>query len=545
MTTSTAQIAELTGRLSVPEKLSQQLSFSDSSQEAFERYVRRLPLTNPAEVLARLYKALPELAALDAAPHRKVALLDAVAPALLEVIRKTITRLPFTENNRKTYSLCLALFRHMASGYKSIVIQAPANEALQPHTLTRGLYSALLFHSQMLLLCWSAYLPIPTGLWRETHALYQIARRLNLLSQPVRSAASNSQGGDTIENIYLATATLGALDPYGKTSEDLRQLFNFLNRNAEQIQLSGLSRNALFTIDPDADNPPQYTRKLSATPPRALGLDPGNLVALISTDISQVLPPRLQQLIRHHCTSEVMRGNQRDSDSTTVVAVIGLSHIHRLLTRTHSLTNYVDELSTKAPHLHPQSFGGPVLGEEWNADEKRGRFMREIRNNPDNPIEYSGASGSDGVTSGRIQAIKAVRFDRSNQGAGLHFSQGAERLGPGELLAVRAANSEQWRLAISRWARTDRDASRRIGIEYIQGTVTPCAVCLAKSDRNDSPYFPAFMLKDEDKSTLLVPSIPFVRHSRVRVLQPGKQFITQLLTQTESTYHLSCFTFHQ
>src|SRR5690606_30469309 len=55
------------------------------------------------------------------------------------------------------------------------------------------------------------------------------------------------------------------------------------------------------------------------------------------------LPPRLVALVRRHWSDEVVRGEEHRQDGSPVTAVFGLNRIHRLLTQTLNIDEYVNK----------------------------------------------------------------------------------------------------------------------------------------------------------------------------------------------------------
>src|SRR5690606_33909684 len=153
-----------------------ELSFCATSLSGVAVFLDELPRTNVAEVLNRLYRAMPEIAALDCEPRVKIDMLNLLRPEILQYTDHLTVRISISEKTTNDVSLAIDIQRNLARGYKTIIVGLQSADAVYRLLLADAIEDAISVLAKMLVTCWQCFLAPPANLWREIHALYLLAR---------------------------------------------------------------------------------------------------------------------------------------------------------------------------------------------------------------------------------------------------------------------------------------------------------------------------------------------------------------------------------
>src|SRR5690606_370820 len=143
----------LIARLSLAPQALPALSFCSTSYEGVQGFIADLPRTNTAEVLNRLYKALPEIAGVTLDIETKIALLELMRPISFEYTDNLTATSDINEQNIRQVSPSLALRKKLAMGHKAVAVAAAGTAAQQPQLLASSLHAAITVLSKMLTPC--------------------------------------------------------------------------------------------------------------------------------------------------------------------------------------------------------------------------------------------------------------------------------------------------------------------------------------------------------------------------------------------------------
>lgn len=539
-------------RLSLPTDPVSTLSFCATSLAGVAVFLDELPRTNNAEVLNRLYRAMPEIAALDCEPRVKIDMLNLLRPVILQYTDQLTARIAISEKTTKQVSLALALLKNLARGYKTIIVDLQSAGLEQQSLLAGAIEHAIAVLAKMLTTCWHCFLTPPANLWREIHALYLFAHERDCATPfPLSNQALGPRAA------YLRILLMAAADPARFTAADLKRLQAFLDTHAHFATLEEPAENALFVVDTNSDQGPLLSAKRpdngqSSPPAGLLGLGSGDLVAYIDrhahADLS--LPRRLIPQLRRYWSTEIMREEDHIDDHSKVSVVFGLARLHRLLTATRNINEYATrcqvlqtsatqrgskpaltplEIPTRTWHDAPENDISPSL-----------TWLQPSRANPDDPIQYTPLGAEPGED--RIQATAATRINTSKRGACLELAAPPADLAPGELVGINTADDKQWRIGLVRWARTTARLTRLVGIQFLSADITPCAVAMVRSKSAPATHFPGLILNQSGQPRdLLVPSMPFTDHCQVDILTLHRHVTAALSSAQETTFHLSLF----
>lgn len=152
----------------------------------------------------------------------------------------------------------------LATAFKVVVAQGEQEESRnRPGILATAVLSALEIHVLLMRLLVERYREVPPRLWKESHALFSIAREHGLALRAQRASS-----GDTvcIQQIYTQLCLIGIVDAYRQAPGLLPWIVAYLHKYAAALSLTPYrerpvpvgadSLPAIFLIDPDAERGP-------------------------------------------------------------------------------------------------------------------------------------------------------------------------------------------------------------------------------------------------------------------------------------------------
>ena len=82
---------------------------------------------------------------------------------------------------------------------------------------------------------------------------------------------------------------------------------------------------------------------------------------------------------------------------------------------------------------------------------------------------------------------------------------------------------------------------RRLGIELLTASATPCAVSLGTNDQEGEQYFPGLIFESGTTSRIVLPTLPFKPYSSIRLINDQLRKTVKLKECIDATFHLSVF----
>ena len=555
---SSNEIARNIALLSLPRTSFDGLSYCSASSEDFGAFLKDLPHTNPAELCSKLYALLPELAGLNVPPGRKMALLDLARPEAFACVQRLTRNLTINQTTAKMLSLSIAMLRHLAEGYKSVLVKTLESPAAPPHLAVSAGYSALAVLSQILMECWESYVPPPANTWLEIHAIYNIARFKGLDTLPYQESRVTSGARATIKSAYVVPLMIASADPGRYTPQDLRRIETFLLGNGDLVDFAQNHLEGIFVVDTQSDKGPQYSFKVDGTTNRHFRLRTFRLVKHIEERLASGtlsgLNDRLARELCKYWSREIKREDEHLTDSTRVHIVFGLSHIHRHLTQTKNLETYLKNLSLSKPKAHLSL----TLMEDKPADHRDVFLGRQGKPSPLAPATPGQPLEDEKST---LRIYEGIRSNISAGGARVEFDAPGENLTAGELVYIQPLEGSQPQLGLVRWTRVTSALKRMVGVQFIADRPEPCAVSQlapgtpqasvggAEFPFHDSEhpsaggeqYYPGMLLSLDADAHLVVTALPFRPYSSVMVHSAAGKKVTRLLSCRDATFHVSIF----
>ncbi|MFA5630504.1 MAG: hypothetical protein WC997_03240 [Porticoccaceae bacterium] len=535
-----SEVSRYIQQLSLPGDSRESLSFCPATPEGLKAYLEQLAHGNPTVLCNQLYQLLPEIAALQVPPGRKLALLDLACPEAIQCVEHLTKDLAITPATTKLLSLSIAMLRYLAQGYKSVLVNTLQLPAAAPNLMINSCYAAINVLSQILMECWECYIQPPRHTWQEIHALFAIARLSQLETVSITSQKAAVGIGSTIKASYMRPLLLACADPFRYTPQDLRQIAAFLASAGNLVDFAGNHGEGIFVVDPDSDRGPQYSFKAGGTTQRHFRLKTERLVKHLEqkavTGTFGGLPRRLAKELSKYWSREIKRREDPVNDNSALTIVVGLSHIHRQLTGCATIESYIAQLHAEGRHA------GFTLQDRNDSDLHRDTFLKQdhFANSTafrDKPIEYL-------VEDNRrpLRKYVATRINYSTNGARIALKPQGETLYVGELIGMQLHGSTDWLIGLVRWTRVSQDLTRSAGIEIISTRPVPCVVSqFTAGSQEQRQYYPGILTERGARPCVIAPALPFQEYAQVQIETRKSKRNLQLLETLEETYHVAAF----
>ncbi len=557
MEQATSSLKEITNKLKLPAKSFDSLSFCSLEQEQIQAHINNLPYTNPPELCRQLYESLPQVAGLSIGPARKLAILDAFLPAVMNCVDKLTFNTAINEKTARSISLAQALLKHLAEGYKSTAVEASRSEEVIPKLLASSIFSAMSVLNRSIFNCWQCYLATPENFWPEVHNLYKLARKFNLETQAVTLPGSSQQVA--LRSAYLKPLLMSSINPGRYTPADLRTIFQELDQLTNLVDLRKGHEMGVFVVDTASSNGPVYSSRVQSTTANHLTLRTNRLVAALKMDAdhdpgtARRLPERLAINLCQYWDEEQVRKDEHVDDDTEVLAIIGLAPIQRLMSRTSDLDEFLLKLDQaqhgkdyslfsdrKPTYLQDKAQAEDAWHDSFDSTDRKFSFA-DRKKPEDEAIDFEKVEIKRKTERKKIRGYYATRVNTSSRGACIEFREPPANLTPGELIYLKEKASDQWRLGFIRWLQVTPRLYRLAGVEFLSGNIKPCAACIVKLDRPSSPYLPGLILINGNQTEAILPSMPFKVRQRVKFLTMESDKICPLRKVLDTTFHVTRF----
>lgn len=484
------------------------LNTCQADPDAINTWVAALPMANLHASTTQVLELVDELCRLRTDYLTRLELLESVRSTVYYMCAR-IERQTVPGGTRWTPQLEQAqlLQQKLATGYKNVVLAALpiCNEDKSAReAVINGLHRAISDLSRILLRSHRHYLTPDTGIWLHLNQLFHIARFCGLAEQKVRDSENHNQAPTTIMEAWMRPVLLALAKPNQLRPMELNQLFNALEIWSNQAELRPAESKDLFTVDLQQDRPPGSTGQVRSSPV-LLGLNTEvlayELEAFLREIPSSVVVPEfigakvLQHVASAWSTAQV-RQHQRLPLAESVEIGIGLRvaaacFAHEIETaRTKSSA---EQTAGKAKADAPAPVNGP-------------------------PVHTTAAR------------------DTSPLGFNVKWPEGLPASAQiGELLSVKEASSNQWRIGVLRWICGSKGGVATTGVELLSPTAVPVSARVVKTKGGSTVFAKALLLPAlpamQRPASLITPRVPFQPMQKIQI-QRGR---------TQSNIHLgSC-----
>jgi hypothetical protein len=280
-------------KLTVPAPIIDRVLPVETNPAALKAWLVSLPPSNVTETGRAIFDALTTLnrVRLDAEQRLKllkhyqvsIDLLDAPLEALF-----TSASLPAKEKAKQAATLARNLQLELANGYKLALNEKLASRfPLAQRGMPALVHRLMTVYQQLYWICCKNYMPLPEGVWRETHMLFRHA-----IQQKWIDAPEGQPPGQTIGGIYKQMLLLALADPYRYHPAELDKIQDLIRNYGAAAQFQPMSAAhhpaGLFLVRLNSDLPPVF---LGQKPADA---DGSNAILLDTIDMARHLHKALQ-----------------------------------------------------------------------------------------------------------------------------------------------------------------------------------------------------------------------------------------------------------
>lgn len=574
---------KLFGRIKLPPQDLESLSFCKGCRpQDVAAWADSLPATRVNHTSVILYKALPEVARLQAKPNQRLAMLESLRPYVQRCIQglsQSFLNKPVVlpEDAMKAAIVALALQKHITHGYcivaRDIACDAKLNDGdpQNPHAqaLTLALHRAISGLSIQLMRSYQLYAATTPSLWLSMHSLFQVAQNSALDQFPVADELLSHVSQSTIREAYQRIILLACANPNKLRQFDVSTAYKLLELWASHIRLrpNKSDSESVFVINPNSDSPPSPKSliplaelegclavdiaPLLSTLDKQLGGElEGNDVLTIPKGISTSLIAHLKDA----WSTQYHRAHERVSYKQKLDALVGMSGIHFHLSGGIPFESFVlgsgkvNLGQDKNPYLKDQKQEASTDDPWSNAFDASGsgrNFDPLLFSTLD--IESQLAKREHEQEKNKFPIHQVISEDRSQGGYCLNWQQDVPKsLKSGELIALREGDATGWTLGMIRWVRQSRGASS-FGVELLSSLASPFGASLIHKSGDNADYMRVFFLPEQKsmrkKACLLTPSVPFQEGQKVRLNRRGEEKTVQLTRKTMDTGSISQFEF--
>ncbi|HET9122212.1 MAG TPA: hypothetical protein VFN52_01785 [Acidiferrobacteraceae bacterium] len=453
-------------------------------------WVSQLPIADSVEAAGQVYRALFHLNRSELEAEDRLELLALyVAPvaSVADILSRHLASfsLPLAGSKRKLADFLRELSMEMAYGYKA-ALQSLAGRRWRrrPDLLGQSVQCAIRYLGEVLSASYRAYLPCPSGIWKEIHSLYAYAERHGLLDQ-----GGVGETPVTIRERYLRVLLLGTAGPYQLPLNECARVESVISQCAGRAALrlpdAGTGKQFRFVVRLTEDAPPGWALPHAADANVRL-LDVAGVVGFVNRAAERVrrggsardaglrlemldasVLQLLERLLNLWATPALRRHRRVASKALQAVAVAS---------------------GFRAAHY----FISGQAGVEVPPERRLHLVSRDLE-------EFLGLEVPelDAGLKGDSECYRVSSWFTRDEGAGglalVRDSAEAVRVQAGELVACERARGV-WQLAVVRWLRTP-DAQRvEMGLQLVPGR--PRAVYVESLEGK----VPALLLEDADSA---------------------------------------------
>lgn len=528
-------------------------------------WLAALPLADSAESAREIYQALYTLNRQELDVARRFELMEmysgpvATVTAALEPFFARAA-LPLTPKKRQLAEFIRQLHMEMAYGYKGCLQDLErqrrwGKKPLWAHSLARAMH----YLGEVLLHSYQVYMPYPSEVWREIHAIYRYAAEHKLATEVVEGL-TGAAAKTTLAHDYIRILLLGLSNPYQLPQNECRHVQRFLHHWGAKAAL----RNNLevphpaghFLVDLTTDSPPVPF-------PRDVQFQPGqNLCLLDAVELLRTIQFFIQRLQQGDSARTLSLG----VDCLDAVCLEMLQRMMRswglLPRRQYSRIQRSGPAFVCAgiPALHffasgQKPFSPPVM--DSRRDMSDDRFIlsahieqdieRESRQDEDfialdEPVPKSESaapadSAEPAVTSG--EAFRVDRWqikDAAPKGLQLvRYGSASTYVRVGDVVGVQQMDEMgRWSAGVVRWMKSPEANSLEMGIELLASGAKPVAVAPVRA-ASARDYQPALLLPAMETlhrpATLLLPRGIFSTGSNLSLAEEAGSVRTVRLLQ--------------
>jgi cyclic-di-GMP-binding protein len=545
-----------------------------------------LPMANIGETSRQIFQTLRTFNRTEAPARQRLMSLESFRQPLAYVATNLNkhyigSRFPLSEKSHKIANLNRELHSGMATGYKSVIVDlltTQHGETLDLTLLKQAIHRGINYLSRVILLSVLVYDPYPKRSWQELHVLHRLARRYEVIDQPVADELETFTKQSSIAANYCRCLLFSLASPYKMRQNENLKIFDSLlewSRFASFFPFNEAPEDASIIIRQDTDLAPGHEQRVTDPDTKYLQvLDASRLLSELreqfnETPENQTSLPGLSELDKGVIRQLIMlwskaqkRAFVRTKLNFELRIAVGLKSVYKLINlgdipssaRTEKEPEEGTWIETQFAHGHDMHVSSrfslqPLDIASYNP--RRSNF-EEFGPRSTEYSEFSEEPSMDIWHDDKDQTIdKATNlFNTINESAGGYCldwrGKQIPKIQVGELIGVQSAMSaSKFGVGMVRWMRSADTESMQVGIQMIAPNALAITARLA--DQQNQKMEKCLLLPEVGTSgqptSLLCPSYPFTLGKKLLINDGENSQEIKLTRLLESTGSISQFQF--
>lgn len=463
----------------------------------------RLPLANTAMAHEDLLRLLDSIQANPLSAMDTLTLLEHIRVPLAFVQEELSKRfldkaLPLAENEQKAFNDVVTGWQKMGRTYALAARLDSGGDPEHPRRVALVLARCLHYFGLAMMEHFRAHRELPAGMWLELHGYYGSADEWGVANLAVAEPLDSIQQSTHCSAAYVTMLLLDAAGPYSLTSREFNLVRRLATRWAPLVairNLQGGERPGKFCIDPMQD------AGLRPVPDNAeddAGTNFLGCLDLNTETLTAQLQQTAQQLSQRVSPSQLGLGNE----FTARRALEVIRRVARPWSQAPSPRRFRRRKASGVAHLAigmeaihyfvgGKLFAQPGVLRTYSRQEFEAMYVFRHQVDPNADLHIIATQVEYSTEEWEVLNHSAGGFRLRRRAAG-------NRLGHGQLMAVKPHDGDRFLLAQASWLMEERDGTLVVGLNVLPGT--PVAIsarlCDEKHPQFSSSYSRAFMLPE-------------------------------------------------
>ena len=230
--------------LVIPEQQSGQEFLAPYKKEAVNQWVVELPAANPSLSTRLFYDFIEGLNRAEMPAQQRLEILEILRPSFLAIEDYLRSRLissgfPKGENERKIFSLLVALERNFTIGYWAVIRELSRRDVgwFQGKNIALAIQRTIKGLSEVVVTHYMIFASVPDWVWIDLHSLYKLSVKTKKETAKVVDSTYGANKGITVEDCYKQVLLLSLTDPSGLMQKEIMLVYKFIGSICHSIHI--------------------------------------------------------------------------------------------------------------------------------------------------------------------------------------------------------------------------------------------------------------------------------------------------------------------
>lgn len=479
--------------LSVPNLSAQGSKEVELDPLKVKKWVENLPLLNIAETSRKLSAALSVQNRVEIEDNQRLQLLELLSYSInqisIELTKQYIgLPLPLSDKHKAIAEQNCQLQVELAYGYKRVVLNLASATVANPRMQALAIQRAMRSLTGVLGVSYQSYSPCPQDTWKDIHALYIQAEKLDVVSIQVEDPFNNALTKNSVGNTYKQALLLGFSDPYHLPPRTIDRIHHYLDRWAMLADLKSVTSRynptCQFLIDLQSDQ---------------VGITHASDSLNVSSRYRLLNTVNLARQVHAHCTQ--LMNNQLPSPDglqENFFEECGQDLLKRLITSWGVNPQRAYRRSLRSGDYKEMVVGLDAISYWINQGEE---FI--VSSALVGPVPQRTLIGTNSVKKkiASLPGQEYTNWDIQDEGAGgVSLSKNGLLPMPvqvGDLVMTRTpGEGNPWGIGVIRWIKSTTPSNIEIGIQHLAPRADPVVIKVLIENEKESDFLPALLLPE-------------------------------------------------